>query len=242
MTVSFLGQKPSTTAGTDGKWKVYLKPLPAGGPYKMTVSGQNTIELKDILVGEVWIGSGQSNMGVTVARAKNPEQEIANANYNQVRLFKVKLTVAGAAGRGRRGKLAVLQSGSGEELLGHRLFLFARHSPGAQVPGRVHRNGLGRHARRSLDQPSGARSRAGAEKRLLGMGRSPGEISRREGAVRQAARSVDGGGQARCKPSERACGTGPSVHAAGLYNAMIAPHHSARDARRALVSGRAQRE
>jgi sialate O-acetylesterase len=96
VTVSFLGQKPSTTAGPDGKWRVFLKPLPAGGSYKMTVSGQNTIELKDILVGEVWIGSGQSNMGVTVARANNPEQEIANANYNQVRLFKVKLTVAAA--------------------------------------------------------------------------------------------------------------------------------------------------
>src|SRR5437667_4147781 len=94
VTVSFLGQKPSATAGADGKWKVYLKPLAAGGPYKMAVSGQNTIELKDILVGEVWIGSGQSNMGVTVARAANPEQEIANANYSQIRLFKVKLTVA----------------------------------------------------------------------------------------------------------------------------------------------------
>jgi sialate O-acetylesterase len=94
VTVSFLGQKASATAGADGKWKVYLKPLPAGGPYKMTVSGQNTIELSDILVGEVWIGSGQSNMGVTVARANNPEQEIANANYKQIRLFKVKLTVA----------------------------------------------------------------------------------------------------------------------------------------------------
>src|SRR5882724_12541074 len=94
VTVSFLGQKASATAGADGKWKVYLKPLPAGGSYKMTVSGQNTIELADILLGEVWIGSGQSNMGVTVARAANPEQEIANSNYKQVRLFKVKLTVA----------------------------------------------------------------------------------------------------------------------------------------------------
>jgi sialate O-acetylesterase len=94
VTVSFLGQKASATAGPDSKWKVYLKPLPAGGPYKMTVAGQNTIELTDILVGEVWIGSGQSNMGVPVARAANPEQEIANANYKQVRLFKVKLTVA----------------------------------------------------------------------------------------------------------------------------------------------------
>src|SRR5690242_708307 len=91
VTVSFLGQKASATADPAGKWKVYLRPLSAGGPYKMTVSGQNTIELKDILVGEVWIGSGQSNMGVTVARSNNAEQEIAAANYRQIRLFKVKL-------------------------------------------------------------------------------------------------------------------------------------------------------
>ena len=88
VTVSFLGQKASATAGADGKWKVYLKPLSAGGSYKMTVSGQNTIELSDILVGEVWIGSGQSNMGVTVARASNPSrksptQTISRSGYSK---------------------------------------------------------------------------------------------------------------------------------------------------------------
>src|SRR5947207_6563605 len=60
VTVNFLGQKPSATADSSGKWKVFLQPVPAGGPYKMTVTGQNTVELKDILVGEVWLGSGQS--------------------------------------------------------------------------------------------------------------------------------------------------------------------------------------
>src|SRR5437773_7544421 len=103
VSVTFLGQKPSTVADSAGKWKVYLKPLSAGGPYKMTVSGQNTIALSDILVGEVWIGSGQSNMGVTVARAANPEQEIANANYSLIRLFKVKLTVAPEPAEGVQG-------------------------------------------------------------------------------------------------------------------------------------------
>jgi len=94
VTVTFLGQKASATAGADGRWKVYLQPQPAGGPYKMTVAGQNKIELTDVLLGEVWVGSGQSNMVVSVARAKDPEQEIAGANYKQIRLFKVALKVA----------------------------------------------------------------------------------------------------------------------------------------------------
>jgi sialate O-acetylesterase len=94
VTVGFRDQKASATADSAGKWKIFLKPIEAGGPYEMTVAGQNTIVLKDILVGEVWIGSGQSNMGFTMARVNNSEQEIANANFPKIRLFKVKLKVA----------------------------------------------------------------------------------------------------------------------------------------------------
>lgn len=76
VTVSFRDQKASTTADSAGKWKTYLKPLEAGGPYDMTVSGQDTVVVKDILVGEVWVGSGQSNMGFTMARVNNSEHEL----------------------------------------------------------------------------------------------------------------------------------------------------------------------
>src|SRR5579864_3141786 len=94
VTVSFRSQKISITADPAGKWKVYLNPLQSGGPYEMTVSGQDTVVVSDILVGEVWIGSGQSNMGFTMARVNNSEQEIASANFPRIRLFKVKLKVA----------------------------------------------------------------------------------------------------------------------------------------------------
>ena len=62
VTVEIAHQTVSTTAGADGKWLVYLAPLKVGGPFTLTISGKNRIVLTDILVGEVWVASGQSNM------------------------------------------------------------------------------------------------------------------------------------------------------------------------------------
>ena len=79
VTVKFCGQAVSADT-KDGKWMVRLKPLKAGGPHTMTVSGKNTVELKNVLVGEVWVCSGQSNMAMPVRGCVNPEQEIANSS------------------------------------------------------------------------------------------------------------------------------------------------------------------
>lgn len=89
ITVSFNGQKLKTKADKKGKWAVVLQPMKAGGPFDMTVEGKNEIILKNILIGDVWICSGQSNMQWTVARSNNAENEIEYANYPQIRLFTV---------------------------------------------------------------------------------------------------------------------------------------------------------
>ena len=68
VTVSFLNQKKSTTAGSDGKWMVRLDALEAGGPNTLSIVGKNKITLEDILFGEVWIGSGQSNMEMPLVK------------------------------------------------------------------------------------------------------------------------------------------------------------------------------
>jgi sialate O-acetylesterase len=79
-----------TTADQDGKWMVRIDTGKTGGPYEMTVSGKNPITIKNILVGEVWVCSGQSNMEFTVKQAKNSAEEIAEANnYPQIRQFLV---------------------------------------------------------------------------------------------------------------------------------------------------------
>ncbi len=88
VTVEIQNQK-ITAATKDGQWMVRLKPLKAGGPFTLTVSGKNKIELKNVLVGEVWICSGQSNMQWQLRQTDNAEAEIANAKYPMIRLFTV---------------------------------------------------------------------------------------------------------------------------------------------------------
>jgi sialate O-acetylesterase len=93
--VSFEVQSRTATAGSNGKWEVFLSPIPAGGPHELTVAASNTITVHDVLVGEVWVGSGQSNMEFPMSRVKDFEHEIPAANYPEIRLFTVKRIVAG---------------------------------------------------------------------------------------------------------------------------------------------------
>ena len=101
VTVLFRGKTYPATPGTDGRWQATLPPQPAGGPYAMTIKGQNTIELTDILVGDVWLASGQSNMQFKVKDhsggyqpVQNADQEIVAANWPSIRLFTVAQTAA----------------------------------------------------------------------------------------------------------------------------------------------------
>jgi sialate O-acetylesterase len=89
VTVKLEGQSKTATTGKDGCWKVQLKPLKAGGPLKMTIVADKTIKLKNILVGEVWICSGQSNMERSVQSSANSAKEIAAAKYPRIRLFRI---------------------------------------------------------------------------------------------------------------------------------------------------------
>ena len=77
------------TADGQGDWMVKLPAMKAGGPHTMTVKGKNSIKLDDILVGEVWVGSGQSNMEMSVRGSANGAQESAAAKYANIRLFHV---------------------------------------------------------------------------------------------------------------------------------------------------------
>jgi sialate O-acetylesterase len=76
-------------AENDGKWKVVLLPERGGGPYELIVSGKNTIQLKDVMIGDVWVTAGQSNMLYSVRKSLNAEGEMASANYPAIRQFKM---------------------------------------------------------------------------------------------------------------------------------------------------------
>ncbi len=97
--VELAGQVERTTASVKGEWRVDLAPLAAGGPHTLAVKGRNTLEFGDVLVGEVWLCSGQSNMEWPVSRTDNAEAEIAAAELPQVRLFQVAKVSQGYAQR-----------------------------------------------------------------------------------------------------------------------------------------------
>lgn len=88
--VLFNGQHQETKANAKGEWSVTLKPAPYGGPYVLTIKGKdNSIDLENVMLGEVWVCSGQSNMEWGVRSTNNAEEEIKNANYPNIRLFTV---------------------------------------------------------------------------------------------------------------------------------------------------------
>lgn len=89
ITVLFNGQTKTVKAGKDGKWMLQLDAATAGGPFELTVKGKNTITINDVLVGEVWICSGQSNMEWSVRNTNNAEKEMATANYPMIHHFLV---------------------------------------------------------------------------------------------------------------------------------------------------------
>lgn len=113
VTVRFAGQKKTTTANADGRWGVLLNPMKASDtPQTMVITGSNTVTLDDILIGEVWFCSGQSNMQLVLwsddksIRTTKGDSVIASANYPELRLF----NVSRAVGFGhKKGKLGVWQ-------------------------------------------------------------------------------------------------------------------------------------
>lgn len=94
VTVQFKSQKQSVKTGSDGKWMVKLKPEAAGGPYMLTVTGKNNLTYDNVMMGDVWICSGQSNMEWHVKDAAKGAEEIKAADYPQIREFTVKRAVA----------------------------------------------------------------------------------------------------------------------------------------------------
>jgi sialate O-acetylesterase len=95
ITVSFHDLSNTTTTDATGRWSLYLPPQPAGGPYTLTVRGTNSLQLDDILLGDLWFASGQSNMEMPLAgfgadtQIENADKEIAAADLPDVRLLLV---------------------------------------------------------------------------------------------------------------------------------------------------------
>ncbi len=79
----------SAVAGADHRWQVEIQPPPAGGPYTVKITGHQSVELHNVLVGDVWLCGGQSNMEFKLRGALNGADEVKAANYPQIRFFTV---------------------------------------------------------------------------------------------------------------------------------------------------------
>ena len=114
VTVTFRDQTAQATAGPDGRWGVRLKPLKPGAPAPLIASGRNTVKIEDIVVGEVWVCSGQSNMEFRVwgppgdvYRVNDADAEVAAGNHPLIRHFKVERVVAASPSESVHGSWVV---------------------------------------------------------------------------------------------------------------------------------------
>lgn len=97
VTVNFNQQQKQAVADNSGKWRVNLDPEPAGGPFELVVQGKNSIIIHDVVVGEVWLCSGQSNMEFELKSAKDADAEIITSGLPDIRQIKIPLTVSSTA-------------------------------------------------------------------------------------------------------------------------------------------------
>jgi sialate O-acetylesterase len=89
VTVRIADKEGRTQCNDEGRWMVRLAPLPAGGPFEMEIIGGNNIRLTNIMVGDVWLCSGQSNMEMGIKTVRDGEREVAQANFPHIRLFHI---------------------------------------------------------------------------------------------------------------------------------------------------------
>ena len=89
VTVTIQKTTATATADATGKWMVHIRPPQTGGPYKVSIHGSQDVDFDDVLVGDVYVCSGQSNMEFGISNTRDAKTEIANANYPNIRLFAV---------------------------------------------------------------------------------------------------------------------------------------------------------
>ncbi len=94
VTVQLQGKSSTAVADAQGKWMARLGPFEAGGPYTLNISGPQSVTLNNVLIGDVWLASGQSNMEMGLTKVSNADEEVARANYPMIRLYTVPKVIA----------------------------------------------------------------------------------------------------------------------------------------------------
>jgi sialate O-acetylesterase len=220
--VAFRGQTAQTAADALGRWEVWLNPLTPGPAADMIVRATNTITVADVLVGDVWVGSGQSNMQWAVRQSDNADAEIASAACPQIRLFHVPRKTSAAPVEDLEARWVVCSPESIREFSAV-LYYFGRElHKDLKVPiGLIHSSWGGTPIASWISGPS-----------LVGNSRLEPFLSFWENLVRQyplnwtryelALKKWEAGGSQGARPAPP-LGPGHHHQPTTLYNAMIAP-------------------
>lgn len=105
--VGIAGRSTDAVAGEDGRWQLKIDPPEVGGPYDVTVEGSQTLRLRDVLVGDVWLCGGQSNMEFGLRQVANADAEVKAADHPQVRLYQMQSNVSYSAASAPEGEWKV---------------------------------------------------------------------------------------------------------------------------------------
>jgi sialate O-acetylesterase len=233
VSVSIAGQNVSTQAGSDGKWMLKLAKLPAGGPHTLLVRGKNTLTIEHVLVGEVWLCSGQSNMAMTVNRAKDFEQESAAAKWPQIRMFKVGHKSAAAAEPNCAGEWQLCSPETVGEFTAAGYFFSREIHQRLHMPVGLINSSVGGTAIEAWISPA-------AQEKLRGMGPESSEpdkmfdaakatetserdVAARKGGVKKGKKAKATGKATPSDPKNPVDASRRKVNVGGLFNGMIAP-------------------
>ncbi|MBI4578324.1 MAG: sialate O-acetylesterase [Planctomycetes bacterium] len=235
VTVSIAGRQAKATAGADGKWMVRLQPFKTSEPaepIEMTVAGKNTIKVVDILVGEVWLASGQSNMQWPVKLSKDAVTELMATRYPQIRLYSVERAVAGRPMSDVPGKWAACGPETVADFSAVAYFFGRELHEKLEVPvGLVHSSWGGTPAESWTSRPA---LEADPDLKLM-LDRSDGMLGDYRAEIEQYRKVLDAWvnesiaaeSQGRpVPPGPKFRPDDPRAHPdrpSGLYNAMIAP-------------------
>lgn len=223
----------STTAGTDGAWQVSLQSLPASRePGRLTVSGKNTIALKDILVGEVWLAAGQSNMDMALFWTARGKDLAAKANAPDIRFFKVGTVASDSPVDSLKGawSLCVAGSAGGFTELGYH-FAQALHDKLDVPVGIINSSYGGTSVEAWMDEKSLAADPAGSavkQRWQEALAEFPAKRAKYEEAraaweAEKEAAKLAGSEFKKTAPFPPSGGPGSQYVPSGLYNAMINP-------------------
>ena len=245
--VDFQGQSVSVKAGENGKWVAWLKPLVAAGPLEMSING--TV-IHDVLVGEVWLGSGQSNMEFKLQTVVNHEEEIAAADYPMIHIFQVKRLVSEQPMEDVVGSWQVCSPATAKTFSAVEYFFGRNLQQNLHVPmGLIESDWGGTPAQSWISKEALTSDPALAyvgEWWTQVLGNYPAAKQKYDAALAAwETRAAEARAAGKPAPGGRpgaAAGSGPSEYSGGIVQRHDRALGALRDSRRHMVSGREQRQ